>query len=95
MTTVALLTTQGCDPLADQLSLAGYRVFEALWADEIFHLIDTEHVDVVVIKSGVDDPAIPELKNKLMSLVLRPTATAADVIWELSKLFSLGSSVIH
>jgi hypothetical protein len=94
MTTVALLTTQGCDPLADQLSLAGYSVFEALWADEIFHLIDTEHVDVVVITSGVDDPEIPELKNKLTSLVLHPTATAADVIWELSNLFP-GSAPVN
>jgi hypothetical protein len=45
------------------------------------------HVDVVVIKTGVDDPEIPELQKKIMSLVLDSGATAADVIWELSKLF--------
>lgn len=93
MTTIALLTTQAPDPLTDQLSLAGYRVFEALWADEVFQLMETEDVDVVVIKSGVDDPEIPELQNKLTSLVLEASATAADVIWQLSTLFPPADSV--
>jgi hypothetical protein len=78
LTTVALLTTQAPDPLTDQLSLAGYRVVEALWADEVFHLMETEHVDVVVIKTGLGDPEIPELQKKIMPLVLDSGATAAD-----------------
>jgi hypothetical protein len=70
-------------------------VFETLWADEVFQLMETETVDVVVIKTGVDDPEIPELQKRIISLVLDSSATTADVIWELSKLFYSGSSVIH
>jgi hypothetical protein len=93
LTTIALLTTQAPDPLTDQLSLAGYRVFETLWADEVLQLMETEPVDVVVIISGVDDPEILELQKKLMSVVLESSATAADVIWQLSTLFPRGTSV--
>jgi hypothetical protein len=49
--------------------------------------METERVEVVVIKSGVDDPEIPELQKKIMSLVLERGATTADVIWELGTLF--------
>jgi hypothetical protein len=45
-------------------------------------VMETEHVDVVVIKGGVDDPEIPELQKKFISFVLESGATAADVIWE-------------
>jgi hypothetical protein len=90
---LALLTTRAPDPLAEQLTLAGYKVHETLWADEVFQLMETGHVDVVVIKSGVDDPEIPGLQKKLMSLVLDCGATAADVIWELSNLFPRTTSV--
>jgi hypothetical protein len=90
---LALLTTQAPDPLTDRLSLAGYRVFEALWADEVFQLMETEHVDLVVIKHCADDPEIPDLQKKVMSLVLHYGATAADVIWEVSTLFPGTTSV--
>lgn len=45
---VAILTTQACSKLADELMLAGYKVAEAQWADEVLQLLETEHIDVVV-----------------------------------------------
>ena len=87
MTTIALLTTRAPDPLTDQLILAGYKVHEALWADEVLQLCETENIDAVVILHGVEDPEIPELKRRVMTLNLKPGTTAEDVVWELSHLF--------
>jgi hypothetical protein len=88
MTFLVLLTTNAPSPLADKLMLAGYRVTEALWADEVLQLLETEHVDVLVIEHDVDDLEVPELQRRLMTLRLEPQATANDVVWELSQLFT-------
>lgn len=61
MTTIALLTTRAPDPLTDQLMLAGYKVHEALWADEVLQLLETGDIDALLIVHGVEDPEIPEL----------------------------------
>jgi hypothetical protein len=86
-TSLVLLTTRSPSPLSADLKLAGYKVTEALWADEILQLLKTEHVDVVVIEHGVDDPELAEVQLRLMTLRLQPQAAAKDVIWELSQLF--------
>jgi ABC-type nitrate/sulfonate/bicarbonate transport system ATPase subunit len=88
MTTIALLTTRAPDPLTEQLMLAGYKVIEALWADEILQLLETEHIYVVVITHDIDDPEVPELQRKLTTLRLEPQATAKDLVWELSQLLA-------
>jgi hypothetical protein len=80
-TSLVLLTTRSPSPLSADLKLAGYKVTEALWADEILQLLKTEHVD------GVDDPELAEVQLRLMTLRLQPQAAAKDVIWELSQLF--------
>jgi ABC-type nitrate/sulfonate/bicarbonate transport system ATPase subunit len=66
--------------------LAGYQVFEALFADEVLHLLETEHIDVVVIAHDVVDPEIAEVQRRVVTLRLEPQATAKDVVWELSQL---------
>lgn len=95
MTSLALLTTRALDPLTDQLMLVEYRVFEALWADEVLQLCETEDIEAVVIMHGVEDPEISELQRKLVTLNLKLGATAKDVVWELSQLFPGRFSVIH
>jgi hypothetical protein len=84
---IVLLTTQAPDPLAAELMLAGFKVTEALWADEVLQLLETEHIDVVVITHDVEDPELPEVQARLTTLRLQPNATAKDLIWELSQLF--------
>jgi hypothetical protein len=51
-----LLTTRSPSRLANDLTLAGYRVFAALDVAEVLHLCETEDVDVVVIAADVEDP---------------------------------------
>jgi ABC-type nitrate/sulfonate/bicarbonate transport system ATPase subunit len=76
----ALLTARAPDPLADELILAGYKITEAQWADEVLQLLETEHADVVVITHEVNDPDVLELQQKLMTLRLEPQATAKGVV---------------
>jgi hypothetical protein len=45
---ILLLATQAPSKLAEGLMLVGYKVTEALRADEVLHLLETEHMDVVV-----------------------------------------------
>ncbi len=71
--------------------LAGYKVTEALWADEVLQLLETEHIDIVVITHDFndDDPELPEVKRRLKTLKLEPQAKAKDIVWELSHLFPM------
>ena len=77
--------------VSDALSLHGYRVFEALAVSEVLHLCEHEDVDCVVIASDVSDEPARVVAEHSVTLRLRPEATAADVLWELSQLF--GSDV--
>ena len=88
MKTIALLTTCGENPVTDQLMLDGYEVHEALWADEVLHRNETEQIDVVVIMEGVEDPELPGLLGKFITLKLKPDATPVDMIWELTQTVS-------
>ena len=88
MVSVVLLTTFAQSPLADQLTAAGYKVTEALWADEILHLMESERIDVVVITHDVIDLEIREVEKRVTTLRLQPQATANDVVWELVNFFN-------
>ena len=57
-------------------------IWKALWADEVLQLNETEEIDAVVVMQGVEDPELPELQGKFVTLMLNPNAGAADVIWE-------------
>jgi len=87
MISVVLLTTRAYSPLADELMLAGFKVTEALWADEILQLLETEHIDVAVVAHDVEDPELPDVQGRVTTVWLKPQATSKDVIWELSQLF--------
>ena len=74
--------------VSDGLSLSGYVVYEALAVSEVLHLCEHENNDRVVIAPEVIDEAARVVAEHSVTLRLRREATAADILWELSQLFS-------
>jgi hypothetical protein len=95
VTSIILLTARSPSKLANDLTLAGYRVFAALEVSEVLHLCETEDVDVVVICADVDDPDVVEAQMRRVTIRLKPDLTARDVIWELSQLFPAGPEKVQ
>lgn len=89
------LTTRSPSKLGDQLTLAGYRVFEALAISEVLYLQARENIDAVIIGSDVAEAE--EKARQLRGTILRlnPEATAANVQWELSLLFPSGNGSVQ
>ncbi|HWY67783.1 MAG TPA: hypothetical protein VNX88_03910 [Terriglobales bacterium] len=87
MISIVHLTSRSPSKLGDELSLAGYRVFEALAISEVLHLQEHEKIDAVIIGADVDDAE--EKARQLRGTITRlePDATAAYLQWELSLLF--------
>lgn len=67
--------------------MAGYTVYEALAVSEVLYFCEHFNIDAVVIAPDVEDPDIMEAQMRHITLKLKPSATAADVIWELEQLF--------
>lgn len=86
MTSVVYLTTRAPSDLEDDLILAGYRVFAALEVSEILHLCETEDIDAIFIGPDVEEPDLEGVQMRIVTLRLKPEATAKDVVWELSQL---------
>ena len=53
MISLVYLTTRSPSKLGDELTLAGYQVFEALAIPEVVYLQEHENIDAVVIDAGV------------------------------------------
>ena len=73
--------------LASDLMMAGYEVFEALAVSEVLYLCEHHWIDAVVIAPEIEDPELIEAQMRHITLKLKPTATAKDLIWELENLF--------
>jgi len=84
---LVLLTTRSPSRLANDLTLAGYRVFAALEVAEVLHLCETEDVDVVVIAPDVEDADMIEAQMRRMTIKLKSEATAKELVWQLFQLF--------
>lgn len=95
MVGIAYLTRRSPSLLGDDLRLAGYSVWEAVTASEVLHLCEYRSIDVVVIDAGVEDPDLPEVQGRYISMLLNENAAAADVIWELGLLFSSDPPAVH
>lgn len=91
MLSLVYLTTRAPSPLASELMLAGYTVWEALAVSEVLFLCECHNVDVVVIAPEVKDAAVVEVQMRRVTLVLKPGATAKDVMWQLAQLFPSAS----
>lgn len=88
MISLVYLTDRTPSKLADDLILAGYRVFEVSAISEVFCLCRQERVDLIVIDPGVQSPGVIDLQRSHITIRLTPEATAKHLIWELSQLFS-------
>jgi hypothetical protein len=74
--------------MASDLMMAGHEVYEALVVSEVLYLCEHHKIDAVVIAADVDDPDVIEAQLRHITLKLKPSATAKDVIWELQALFN-------
>jgi hypothetical protein len=84
---LVFLTTRSPSKLGDELTLAGYRVFEALAISEVLYLQEHENIDAVIVGADVEEQEEKVRQLRGIVLALKPNATAADVQWELSSLF--------
>jgi hypothetical protein len=79
------LTSHLNSKLADDLRLAGHRVFEARDVSEALYLCERQRVDAIVIAPDIDDPDLAEAQ--LHHITIRMKGSVHDLIWELSRLF--------
>lgn len=91
MIALVYLTTRSPSKLGDELTLAGYRVFEALAISEVLYLQEQESIDAVIIDAAVDDGEEKARQLRGTVLKLKPEASSAYVHWELSLLFPNGN----
>jgi hypothetical protein len=87
MAAVVYLTTRAPSKLAQDLLLAGHKVFEAVAVSEALYVCECQSVDVIVIAPEVEDPDVVKAQMRHITIQLKPEATAQELIWELSKLF--------
>jgi hypothetical protein len=80
VTSLVLLTTRAPSKLADDLTLAGYRVIEARAVSEVLYLCEQHDIDAVVISADVDDPDVVEAQMRHITIKLKPEATAKELI---------------
>lgn len=90
---IALLTKCSPSTLGNELTRAGYNVWEAISASEVLHLCDYQDIDIVVVEAGVTDPLLREVHARRISIVLDENATVAELIWEFGLLFPSATAV--
>jgi hypothetical protein len=95
MTSLVLLTNRAPSKMADELTLAGYHVFEALAVSEVLYLCEQHDIDAVVIAADVEDLQIVEAQMRRITIKLKPETTVRELIWELSQLFPKGESMVQ
>jgi hypothetical protein len=92
---IIYLTTSAPAPLTDQLILAGHQVREALAISEVLHLLDAEHVDVVLVGADVVNGRKKAAALGSIAIILEPAATIKEILWELELLFPGSNKLIH
>ena len=70
-----------------RITLAGYRVYEALAISEVLYLQEQEDINAVIIDSNVEQFEQKARQFRGSILKLKPEATSSYVQWELSLLF--------
>lgn len=84
---IVYMAASGPFKMADELTQAGFQVFEALAISEVLHLCETGNIDIVVIAADVDDYRAGVITEHRITLRLKPEAIAKDVITELWQMF--------
>lgn len=81
------LTNLAPSPFAEELSAAGYKVWEALSVSEVLHLCEHQEIDVVVIGPARAMDALLPLSLKLPTIRLDHEGNVEHLVWELAQLF--------
>jgi len=89
------LTTRSDAKLAEELTLAGHRVFNATAVSEALYLCERGHIDAIVIGADIEDPDFAEAQLRYFTIRMKPEESAKDLVWELSKLFPGKPATIH
>jgi hypothetical protein len=86
-TSIIYMAAQQPSVLTEELSRAGFRVWEALEESEINHLCATEDIDCIVLAHDLPWRKQIAARSGRVCVLLEPTTTVKDLIWELSQLF--------
>jgi hypothetical protein len=83
--TLILFTTIAPDPLSDQLSQQGHKVYEALAVSEVYALADQHPLATIIITADIDPERAKAIQHHYPTLHLKPAATVQDIVWELGQ----------
>jgi len=86
-TGIIYVATRHPSRLTDELMLAGYRVWEALEEPEIAHLCQTQDIDGIVLAHDVPLRNQIAARSGRVCVLLEPTTTVQELVWELTQLF--------
>jgi len=70
--------------ISEELSAAGFQVFEALSISEVFYLAEQQQGAHIIVDHTVEEDAAHEVAHHHITLRLQPNANAANVLWEVS-----------
>jgi hypothetical protein len=87
MCSVVYLTNLAPSPFADEISAAGYTVWEALSVSEVLHLCEHQKIDAVIIGPARAMDALLPLSLKLPTIRLESEGDVTQLVWELERLF--------
>ena len=90
---IIYMATRQPSKLTEELSRAGFRVWEPLEESEIKHLCQTEDIDGIVLAHDVPWRKEIAARSGRVCVLLEPTTTTAELVWELSQLFPQPESV--
>lgn len=86
-TGIIYMATKAPSKLSDELMLAGFRVWEALAESEVQHLCAPEDIDGIVLAHDVPWRKRIAAGSGRVCVLLEPTTSAKDLVWELIQLF--------
>ena len=85
MISLVYLTDDATDSLCRDLRDAGHFVFPASSVHEALWLGSQNRASVVIVRAGLNDPQISELKRRYKTLRLRFDTRSEDVLGQLAK----------
>jgi hypothetical protein len=73
-------------PMADELSSLGFHTREAIAISEVLALVEQFPDAPILISSDVESNRAQVIQDRYPTFQLKSSATAVDVLWELSHL---------
>lgn len=81
------LTNLAPSPFAEELSAAGYKVWEALSVSEVLHLCEHQAIDAVVIGPARAGDVLLPISLTQPTIRLESEADVGQLVWELERPF--------